>query len=126
MRGKIVLFRLMISVLMLSVLWNACAQGVRTDVEGDIASYKLNPEIDPFLLGNHSLEEHPFIDFELPNAEPDSDVIGLRFQPEQDPNIYLTWSHRLDKERTAELGWSINYQTVVTFKYNHVFSIANK
>ena len=91
-----------------------------------MTSNKLNPEIDPFLLGNHSLEEHLFIDFEIPQKEAGSDVIGLRFQPEQDPNIYLTWSHRLDKESTAELGWSINYQTVVTFKYNHVFSIANK
>lgn len=122
MRG----FRLMISVLMLMILWNACAQGVAMDVEGGNPFNKLNPEIEPFLSGNHSHEEHPFIDFELPYKEIGDDVIGLRFQPEQDPNIYLTWSHRLDKERTAELGWSINYQTVVTFKYNHVFSIANK
>lgn len=125
MKWSIPFIRLMISVLLLTILWNGCAQGIYMETSAKELPLK-EVGLKTLNINNSDLQKRKSVSLDIPSFCYDVDVFGLRFQPEQDPNIYLTWSHRLDKVSTAEVGWSVNYFTAVTIKYNLVFSLIKK
>jgi len=121
MKWSYTFIRLMISILLLSIVWNGCTQSrKKKEFKGKIPIDALTLRSIDFFV---PLVNEEKLYLAVPTPPINSDVVGLRFQPEIDPNIYLTWCHQMSKDSFAELGWSVNYYSAVTIKFNQAFTL---
>ncbi len=67
-----------------------------------------------------------YMHFTLPEESFQRDVLGFRFDPEKDPNAYLTYEMNEDDLNGTEIGVSLNYSGNFLVTYHFAIDLKKK
>ena len=82
--------------------------------------------VDLFDQAKSKLEEPGPMTLELPKRAFQKDVLGLRFNPDKDPNAYLTYEMNRDELNGTEIGVSLNNGKTFLVKYHFAIALKRK
>ncbi len=91
----------------------------------DCSEHKLCAEliIDVFERIMDEVGTEKTMDIELPRKTFKKDILGFRFEPETDPNAYLTYEVRKSDLSRTEIGVSLNNSGTFLVSYNFPFKL---
>ena len=66
------------------------------------------------------------VDFQFPERSFQKDILGFRFDPQKDPNAYLTYEVNQDDLNGTEIGVSLNYSGNFLITYHFAIDLKKK